>query len=104
MRPKQFKEITDWQFRTFVNSTPLANIEHLKEEVEELRNAIFHEHGEQEIRHEFADCFILLYGAAAAHGISYDAITDLIQEKFEIIKQRQWQKADKNGVIRHKKI
>lgn len=52
-------------------------------------------------RLEFADCFFLLFGAAAADGMSYDDVCAAIQEKFEINLKRQWGKPDANGVVKH---
>jgi len=57
----------------------------------------------QKIRMEYADCFFLLFGSAAAYGYSFDNITELIEEKFEINKARKWGKPDENGVVNHVK-
>ncbi|HMX86530.1 MAG TPA: hypothetical protein PKD14_11385, partial [Saprospiraceae bacterium] len=66
MSENQFNEIVAWQTETFVQSTALSKIYHLKEEIEELiiELGIY---GTNK-RMEFADCFFLLFGAAAAEG------------------------------------
>lgn len=52
-------------------------------------------------RLEFADCFIVLFGAVAADGMSYNDIWLAIHEKFEINKSRKWGNPDLNGVVKH---
>jgi predicted HAD superfamily Cof-like phosphohydrolase len=51
--------------------------------------------------HACADCFFLLFGSAAADGMSYQDICNAIQEKFEINKRRRWGKPDENGIVKH---
>jgi hypothetical protein len=50
---------------------------------------------------EFADCFILLFGAAASDGMSYDDICKAIDEKMEINFNRKWGKPNNDGVVNH---
>ena len=50
---------------------------------------------------EFADCFILLFGAAAADGMSYTDICSCIEEKMKINYKREWGEPDENGVVNH---
>jgi hypothetical protein len=99
MNRKQFNEITAWQKETFGQATPLSKLAHLEEEIIELRNDLLNDSGER-IK-EFADCFILLFGAAAVDGMSYDDICRAIQEKFEINRSRKWGKPNKKGVVNH---
>jgi hypothetical protein len=99
MKQKQFEEITIWQKETFGSATSLSKIEHLKEEIKELEYDVLNNN--QDRRLEFADCFFLLFGAAAADGMSYEDICNCIQEKFEINKKRKWGNPDKNGVVKH---
>lgn len=99
MKENQFKEITAWQKETFGEATALSKIEHLKQEIEELSIDIIFKSSEKHL--EFADCFFLLFGAAAADGMTYEDICNAIQEKFEINKARKWGKPDANGVVNH---
>jgi len=99
MTKELFQQITEWQKATFGDSTAKSKVMHLREEVEELHfdlhiNAI-------DRRLEFADCFILLSGAAAADGMSYEDVISAIEEKFSINKARKWGKQDENGVVKH---
>jgi len=99
MNSKQFIEVTDWQKETFGESTALSKIAHLKEEVEELETDVFHQAKDRRL--EFADCFLLLFGAAKADGMSYEDICDAIDEKMSINRKRKWGKPDENGVVNH---
>lgn len=99
MTNNQFDEITEWQRGVFGLSTPLSKIAHLAEELQELVADI--KCNAPERRLEFADCFFLLFGAAAADGMTYEDICNAIQEKFDINKKRQWGEPDGEGVVRH---
>ena len=79
---EQFEVVTEWQKKTFKQSTALSKIAHLREEIEELNEDV--KNGSQERRLEFADCFILLMGAAASDGMSFDDIVSAIDEKMKI--------------------
>jgi hypothetical protein len=52
---------------------------------------------------EFADCFILLFGAANSAGFSYNEILKSIDEKMEINLTRKWGKPNEDGVVNHLK-
>ncbi|MEI6507266.1 MAG: dATP/dGTP pyrophosphohydrolase domain-containing protein [Bacteroidota bacterium] len=99
MTEQQFNEISAWQNQTFGQATPLSKIAHLSEELDELVSDI--KTNAPDRRLEFADCFFLLFGSAAADGMTYEDICNAIQEKFEINKARNWGKPDKNGVVKH---
>jgi len=106
MTPKQFIKITEWQKQTFGESTALSKAYHLRDEVIELLDSlVMCEDGiaafEEEAKKEFADCFILLYGAAAAFGLSLYDINQIIAEKHAINLKRKWGKPDANGVVNH---
>lgn len=99
MTKEQFLEITEWQKKTFGKATPLSKAIHLEQEVNELITDIKENNPERRL--EFADCFILLCGAAASDGMTYDDICDCIGEKFGIIQKRDWGEPDKDGVVNH---
>lgn len=99
MKEQQFIEISAWQKETFGHATAMSKIAHLADEIIELVHAI--KTNDPGKRLEFADCFFLLFGAAAADGMSYEDICSAIQEKFEINKLRKWGEPDENGVVNH---
>lgn len=99
MTEQQFIEITKWQKETFGQATPLSKISHLAQELQELVEDL--KNNGPGKRLEFADCFFLLFGAAAADGMTFQDIVAAIQEKFEINKSRKWGKPDENGVVNH---
>jgi hypothetical protein len=99
MTQEQFTAITAWQKETFGEATVFSKLEHLKEELEELQIDAAIDGLDKRL--EFADCFILLFGAAAADGMSFEDVVSCIDEKFEIVKNRKWGEPDENGVVRH---
>ena len=99
MKEQQFKKIIEWQKETFVDATPMSKLIHLIDEVNELKDALTHHVTNR--RHEFADCILLIFGAASVDGMSYVDICRAIDEKMEINKKRKWGKPDKNGVVNH---
>lgn len=107
MTEEQYKEISKWQTETFRQANPLSKIAHLIEETVELKDAILLENkiptstNFNNVRMEYADCFFLLFGSASAYGFSHKDICDLIQEKFEINKKRNWGKPDRDGIVKH---
>ena len=101
MRKEQFEAITVWQKETFAQATPLSKIEHLLQEIQELKEDIINNNPNRRL--EYADCFFLLFGCAAADGMNYDSIVSAIDEKFEINRNRKWGKPDANGVVNHLK-
>lgn len=112
MTEQQFNEITKWQKETFGKATPISKLIHLagekpEGEVKELIAAMNDESHELDhakrraVLMEFADCFFLLFGSAAAYGLNYAGVVEAIQDKFEINKKRKWGEPDKNGVVNH---
>lgn len=107
MTELQFNEISKWQKETFGQATPFSKLAHLAQEMVELKDAMVNEKEKptaanfNNVRMEYADCFILLFGSAASYGFSFENITDLIQEKFDINKNRKWGNPDENGVVNH---
>jgi hypothetical protein len=104
MKKKRFIEITEWQKKTFGQANALSNVYHLLDEVHSLMSSlIIPISTEAEIREELTYCFILLYGAASSHGMSYEDISVCIDNKMKVNYGRTWGKPDANGVVRHKK-
>lgn len=107
MTKGQFEKIVAWQKETFPDATALSKIAHLKKELPELEEAIELEMAIKDgtismsTLMEFADCFFLLFGSAAATGLDYETIVSAIEQKFEINKARKWGKPDENGVVEH---
>jgi hypothetical protein len=96
---KQFEEITEWQSRTFGHATSLSKIAHLAEELSELVLDLHADNPDRRL--EFADCFILLFGAAACDGMSYNDILSAIDEKMLINYKRKWGVPREDGVVNH---
>lgn len=105
MTENQFNQVCKWQKETFGEATMYSKIAHLAEELREvIVTKRAHENGtatEDDVRHEFADCFLLLFGAANAAGMSYMDICVAIAEKMEINRARKWGTPDENGVVNH---
>lgn len=104
MTKGQFETITKWQKEVFPDATALSKIAHLKKELPELEEAINKSYSDlqpMDVLLEFADCFFLLFGSAAAYGMEYEDIVSAIEQKFEINKARKWGKPDENGVVEH---
>lgn len=101
MTEQQFCDITKWQGETFPGANPLSKLAHLSEEIVELYADIGSNN--PDVRLEFADCFLLLFGCAAVCGMSYDDIVKAIDEKMVINKARKWGEPDEHGVVKHLK-
>lgn len=99
MTKEQFETITAWQKATFGQATPMSKIAHLAEELEELALGI--QTGDPKRDLEYADCLLLLFGAAASDGMSYELICDAIKRKMEINYKRKWGTPNKLGVVNH---
>ena len=109
MTEQLFDKIIEWQDATFPKATVDSKIQHLQREIAELIHAVNDEDHlidfskRRAVRYEFADCFFLLFGAAAKYGMDYTDICDAIYEKFTINKNRKWGSPDSQGVVEHKK-
>lgn len=94
-----FAEINEWADKTFITTLTPGKAKHLREEAEELEEAI--ELGDlTKVAHELADIFLIAVHAYHCAGIDAYAA---IREKFEIVKKRKWLPPDADGVIRHVK-
>ena len=89
-----------WQKETFGEATAQSKLHHLNEEIKELHHALGNNDPEASGL-EYADCFILLYGSAAARGMSYEDICKAIRVKMDINKSRKWGKPDSLGIVNH---
>lgn len=101
MKEEQFERISKWQNKLFPSQTPMSKLCHLEDETKELKNEIMEVLNRDKIKEEFADCFILLFGAADVEGLKYDDICRIIDEKMEVNYKREWGKPDSRGVINH---
>jgi len=105
MKKEQFIEIAEWQNKTFGSATSLSKVNHLKKEVDELIIALKYKYEnisyrqEEDICEEFADCFILLFGAADSYGFTFDNICEIINKKMEINKLRKCGNPGKDGIV-----
>jgi len=92
---------SDKQFGKRTN--PKGPLNHLKEEVDELLEAIGKENEEE----EWADCILLLLDAFRIRygdDVSFNKLLHFALNKLEIIKKRNLDSIpDENGVFRHKK-
>lgn len=102
MKKETFDAVVKWQKETFPLATPLSKIEHLLQEIQELKEDIINNNPKKRL--EYADCFLLLFGAAHADGFEYNDIDDFSIEKLEINRARKWGKPDSNGVVNHIKV
>jgi NTP pyrophosphatase (non-canonical NTP hydrolase) len=88
-----------WQVKTFPESTPLAKLEHLKKEIEEVERALRYNDSKDILELELADCALLLFGIA---GLKEVDLIKACKKKLKINKKRKWNKPV-NGVYFHKK-
>lgn len=102
MTETQFKEICDWQDKTFPDATALSKLKHLQMEIEKELIPELEDNFEPPIE-EYADCIFLIFGSARKCGYNYWQIIQSIEDKFIINKEREWNKPDKDGVYLHKK-
>lgn len=98
MTNTQYKAITEWQNKVFTKSTPLSCVNHLEEEVGELKKTI--ESGEPD-RSEIADCFLLLIGVCNKYHLSYSDIVKLIDDKMQVNYSRKWGEVNAKGYVKH---
>ena len=96
-----FISITKWQDETFPLATTFSKVKHLEYEVQELLESLDSKDKEN-TKSEFADCILLVYGACAKYGLSYDDISYELDKKMTINRNRQWGTPDANGVVKHK--
>lgn len=90
-----YNQVVNWQFATFgKRSNPKPPIHHLAKEVNELLE-------NPTDLSEYADCFFLLFNAAAEAGYTSEQLLIAIADKLEVNRKRKWGKADSDGVVEH---
>lgn len=93
------KNIYEFSLKTFgTERSYKAPLHHLKEEIEEVM--------EDGAESEYADCLLLLLDSYSKR-YPNNKVSDLIrasEDKLEILKTREWNEPDKNGVFKHKKL
>jgi len=92
---------TEWSLKTFGGCSPLPVLDHLASEVKEVYAAIRNSEGHDNIKFEFADCFILLMQAADKQGISFRELFEAANKKMYINKNRQWIRPDNMNCFKH---
>ena len=98
MTQTQYEIITEWQNETFPKATPVSCVNHLYEEVEELRYEL--ENGNID-QNEIADCFLLLIGICNKAGMSYGDVVACISNKMAINLKRKWGEPNEKGYVKH---
>ncbi len=98
MNKEQYELITQWQDNVFTKATPLSCVNHLTEEVNELKEDIESGHTPYE---EIADCFMLLFGVCNKLGFKYEDIVTVINNKMEINFNRKWGEVNEQGYVKH---
>ena len=93
-------DINNWQLRTFPTGSVEGKLRHLNSEIQEVFEAIHNKESQEAIDMEFADCFILLIGAAAKYGLEASEILEVIDKKMKINKTRTWEKRE-DGLTHH---
>lgn len=93
-----FDSITTWQNSVFTKATPLSCVNHLQEEVTELKAEI--EAGKHS-PDEIADCFLLLIGVCNKSGMKYEDVINAINGKMEVNLKRKWGAVNSLGYVKH---
>ncbi len=94
-------ETHKWADERFNNPSINTVALHVQLEAKELYDAIRFNFAEQDVKMEFADCFILLLQVASRYGMTFDDLLKVANEKFEINKTRKWASPDAAGIFQH---
>jgi NTP pyrophosphatase (non-canonical NTP hydrolase) len=99
------KSVCRWADQTFPKdrSSLIPKALHLREEVDELIDALAHEPPQGHpyaIAQELGDIVIIAMHVAHCRGID---LYEAVRQKFDLVRARTWLPPDENGVIRHKK-
>ena len=95
---EQFDKAIEWQNKTFTKATKLSCVNHLLEEVKELKEDI--ECGKHSPK-EIADCFLLLFAICERSNMIFQDIVDCIKDKMEINYTRTWGTINDQGYVNH---
>lgn len=90
----------EWSVKTFGQCSAILPLNHLLKEVKEVNHAILFNESKEDLKFEFADCFILLMQAAKKEGITFEEVFLSAVQKMNINKRRTWKKAD-DGTFKH---
>ena len=100
---EEIRKFSDGQFG--IRKDAIGPLNHLKEEVDELIDALGK--GGIEEEEEWADCLLLLLDAFRIRygdDVSFNRLLHFSLNKLEVIKQREWDKElDDNGVYHSRK-
>ena len=88
------RRVGKWSDDTFPESETATRVAHMKKELNELVEAT----DINEIAEECADVYLMLLHEADAHGFD---LLGVAKQKFEIVKLREWNDPDENGIIEH---
>ena len=89
---KEFNKIVNWGIVTFPSEDIHSRLNHLIEEVLELKDELYDYNGNTiSKRLELADCYILLFGISyMLGGLTYKDVIEAIQTKMSINYTRTW--------------
>jgi len=93
-----YESVTKWQDEIFTKATPLSCVNHLIEEVAELKSDI--QKG-CTYSDEVADCFLLLFGVCNKFGMEWNEVVAAIESKMVINRERKWGKVNELGYVKH---
>lgn len=102
---EEIREFSESQFGTRYGAEAKGPLNHLKQEVDELLEALGK--GGKEEEEEWADCLLLLLDAFRiryGNNVSFNKLLHFALSKLDVIKKREWDKVpDENGVFHSKK-
>lgn len=90
-----------WTDEKFGNMTPVSVLSHLRKEVGEASDAIANNEGEEAVKMEFADMYLLLLNAASRQGISFTELHNTAVQKMAINRERKWGNPNPEGFVEH---
>jgi NTP pyrophosphatase (non-canonical NTP hydrolase) len=97
-----FNKITEWQEKTFSETTKEAVAKHLLKESNELLEAI-QTKTDEEAKEELADNFILLFNLTKKMKMNYWDLVFAIENKHFKNLSRKWKAPDADGCVHHEK-
>ena len=89
-----FQRVAAFQVKQFPNQSVHSKLVHLKREVDELIQA-------PDDAHEWADCLLLILGAASKAGFTPETLLRHADAKMEINESRSWGEPDADGIHHH---